>query len=190
MPKRVIKTAEELENLAWEQFLSTHSRTGRMAYDARRRCSNCRSPIVNTNKTGFCHKCLAQADRRFRHNKNPRTANRTSEGQGHQHLKTIAIAFLEKHGYSNIDTEVKFGERPVCYIEADVAATKNNKPTIIECGGSLRRKLLKAKGFVNEIYILPYGETKPFIWNEDIIICNNCGHITGTHAKNVKPEIT
>ena len=51
-----------------------------------------------------------------------------------------------------------------------------NKMIAVECGGSKTAKLQHIRYMVDELYVLPYGETKPFLWVEGVEVCRFCGH--------------
>jgi hypothetical protein len=90
----------------------------------------------------------------------------------HDLLKIVAYNFLKEHNYEIIYEEFRIEEANSV---VDIYAPKEN--IVVECGGSKRKKLLKLKNYVNKIYILPYGTTIPYEWNESIIFCETCGTI-------------
>ena len=73
------------------------------------------------------------------------------------------------------------GKRLTSFISPELLDVTKNP---IKFNGSLRKKLLKAKTFVDEVYILPFGEDIPYQWTENMIVCNNCGHQIGKTSHN------
>jgi len=100
------------------------------------------------------------------------------ETKAHTSLKSLAYEYLLSLGCSDIRTEVIFGKPPYKVI-IDLVGTKDNKYIAVECGGSTLNKLIKATQFIDFIYILPFHETKPFLWHEHMDTCPRCGHIMG-----------
>lgn len=163
-----------MEDKDWKEFLKTKRKVAKTAYSLRRICAGCGHPIVNVNRSGYCGKCLT----RKRYDFHRRRINGQNESSEHNLLKSKAIRFLETKGYSNIRLEAELGVKPSS-IRADVYGILQDETAIVECGGSSQLKLIKASAIVKKIYILPYGENKPYPWNNSILICHNCGHSVG-----------
>lgn len=105
----------------------------------------------------------------------------------HNQLKDLAIAWLKSNGYNDIELEVKlpnpsgisrsghpYTAKP--YYRIDIVGRFNNKKIALECGGSQSTKLDNLLGLFNEVWVLPYGMTKPFQWHQGMSACQNCGH--------------
>ena len=106
----------------------------------------------------------------------------TRESLAHLKLKNTAILFLRGLGYQDIRTEVCLGVRPTIFGDVSgnhspSSGNQNHSIAIVECGGSKHKKLVRASEIVEYIYILPYGEEIPFLWNKHSEICPTCGHI-------------
>jgi hypothetical protein len=98
-----------------------------------------------------------------------------SEREQHLVLKQVGIQWLISNGYSNVQLEVKIITKPN-HVRADVYGEKDGHIAIVECGGSKDSKLRKASQVAKYIFILPYGFSIPFIWNESMNLCHTCGH--------------
>lgn len=107
------------------------------------------------------------------------------ERHKHSFLKLRARVLLKEMGCSDIVEEYviakerKFTNRacreyPVAKV--DVIGFKNGMKIAVECGGSKGKKLSKLADYVDEIYILPYGESEVYQWQNDVEVCVNCGH--------------
>jgi hypothetical protein len=173
------ETKEDLDKLSWDVFMKTH-KGARYYYSLRRRCKNCNTPISDLNTTGYCLKCghillinLKMHDTRYNNKRN-------SESIRHLKLKGIARTFLEQMGCTDIKYEVVLGTNHI-KVKIDVIGKLNDKLIAVECGGSIRKKLLKAQKSIYRIYILPYGNSEPYEWNDKQIICATCGHLTGQY---------
>ena len=106
----------------------------------------------------------------------------------HNQLRDLAIAWLKKHNYSDIEIEVKipnysgknykgsiYSNKP--YYSIDVVGRGDGKKIAVECGGNQSIKLDSLLGLFNEVWVLPYGKRIPFQWREGMVVCQNCGHI-------------
>jgi len=98
---------------------------------------------------------------------------RIGESNEHKELKVIGLKFLRELGCRQI-TEEYHARRDSMHI--DVFGSLDGKKIALECGGSSPKKLIKLYGWADRIYILPYGETRPFLWQPNIKICRTCGH--------------
>lgn len=159
----------------WEKFLNTRARTAQTWYKLRRICLSCGQPIFDRNKTGYCPRCK----QKIRYAQNRRKKEGDYEGDEHRALKQIARDFLLALGCTDIYEDSLLGSRkrtPYVSVKINVLGVKGGKRIAVECGGSLMSKLGRAVSFVDELYILPWGETKPFLWNHGMRICPHCGH--------------
>lgn len=109
----------------------------------------------------------------------------------HNQLRDLAIAWLKKNNYDDIEIEAKipnlsgetykgsktFQAKGITYYAVDVVGHAGNKKIAVECGGSRSTKLDNLLGLFNEVWVLPYGETTPFQWHEGMVICQGCGHL-------------
>lgn len=154
----------------WTDFFRKgHSRR---SYTKRRNCARCGNPIADRNKSGYCTDC----SRSLRNEGSRKKKNNGDfEGTEHAKLKELARDFLFNMGYTSIKTEHRIGTPPYS-IKSDVSGVKGDKMAIVECGGSMRKKLVKASTIVDIIYIWPFGTSYPFVWEEEIVICIHCGH--------------
>lgn len=95
----------------------------------------------------------------------------------HKHLIHKTIDWARQRGYDDIEVEVKVPKtNSNGYYSIDLVARTNHKKIAVECGGSKIGKLNELLGLFNEVWVFPYGNTKPYLWDESMIICQNCGH--------------
>ena len=155
----------------WKEFLNTKARTAQTWYKLRRTCLSCGRPITDVSKTGYCQYC--QQKMRWAQSR------RNREGNEHRALKQIARHFLLALGCTEIYEDCLLGSRrrtPYVSVKIDVLGIKGGERIAVECGGSLMSKLGRAVSLVDILYILPLGETKPFLWHYGRRICDHCGH--------------
>lgn len=112
----------------------------------------------------------------------------SNESNGHYKLKLVAKQFLESIGCQNIQMEYQlpkiqytFGKKPRHWqtrqvYTLDVVGFKEGRLFAVECGGIHMRSLnnLAHQGVL--LYILPFGKTKPFLWQRGIKFCSKCGN--------------
>jgi hypothetical protein len=177
-PVNEITTIEDLEELAWNNFLATKRKTTRRTYSLHRRCKDCRQPIVDNNLYGYCKKCEPERLTKIIRSTYAKSRRSLPESNGHLELKRIASVFLGNLGCINIRYEYKIGLKR-SNVEIDVCGELDNKLIAVECGGSTRKKLLKTEKYASKIFILPYGKTEPYQWDDTTIVCHCCGHIVG-----------
>ena len=105
-----------------------------------------------------------------------------NESQSHRDLKELAMEFLIDFGCADIveeyiirSTDSQFSRN---FFRCDVVGSKDGSLIVVECGGVARTKLLRLNQLaeVAGIYVMPYGETKPYKWNRSIRVCKECGH--------------
>ena len=106
-----------------------------------------------------------------------------NESQTHRDLKELAMEFLIDLGCKDILEEyvLHYSDSQFSrnFFRCDVVGSKEDGTLIaVECGGVARTKLLRMSQLseISEIYILPYGETKPYKWKRSIRVCKECGH--------------
>lgn len=145
----------------WNIFLGGLNRTARTHYRDRRTCFICNNPIIDSNRLGLCKKCRAR----------PGTHKR-GESANHRTLKRVARKLLKEMGCVDICEEYYINHR---YIDV-LGVWNDGRRIAIECGGSNEYHLRVILGTVDELYILPYGQTEVFRWNANINICKLCGH--------------
>ena len=97
-----------------------------------------------------------------------------NESAEHLALKKVARQFLEELGCININEEYRFNNSVV-----DILGNKGKQLMAVECGGSVKSKLVKLREKVDKIYILPYGQDIPYLWQQDFRICSACGNSLG-----------
>ena len=151
-------------NVMWNLFLANKSRTGRTHYNLRRTCGKCGKPICDKNRGGYCAGCAMSP---------LKSRGRVGEVESsrHKELKEIAKKFLWDIGCEDIREEVRLGGN---LFRSDVVGRLNNEKIAVECGGSLT---LEGKfEFVDKLFILPYGESVPFLWERGTQVCRTCGH--------------
>ena len=153
----------------WRKFFVGKNRKSRASYKLRRVCISCGQPVVDANRSGYCSHCLQAV----KYSLNKKRRRFKAEGEAHIMLKERAGQFLASLGCEHIEWEVRLGSG-LC--KTDVLGLLNGRKIAVECGGSLMRKLGVLQGLVDEVYILPYGEEKPFLWNSNIVVCLHCGH--------------
>jgi len=146
-------------------------------YQLNKKCLICNTPISDHNKSGYCSKCKIKPLKP----KGIGERHLGLESKNHNDLKNIAYQFLKKHGFVEIHLEYYIGQRGMGHandsIKADVAGIKQRRTWIVECGGSTNRKLKLALQLVDRVYILPHGETEPYLFSiDDLPICPSCGH--------------
>ncbi len=98
------------------------------------------------------------------------------ETLAHKKLKMRARLFLEDTGCADIQEEYTIGVSLNGSMRADVVGFKDNRIIVVECGGSTEKKLSKAWSYIDELWILPYGEDTLFQWLPHKKICHTCGH--------------
>jgi len=145
----------------WNIFLGGLSRTAKTHYKLRRTCSKCDKPIIDVSRFGLCRGCKVK-ERTYK----------KGESREHKALKLLAKHFLREQGFNEINEEYLIDQKRV-----DVVGISGDKIIAIECGGSLERKLRHIVGRVDKLYILPYGATKPFLWDGHSQVCQFCGHM-------------
>jgi len=102
------------------------------------------------------------------------------ESNEHKELKAVGTKFLRELGCQQITKEYPVNGNNMWNknsFRLDVFGKLAGKTIALECGGSSPKKLLKLYDWADQVYILPYGETKPFLWQPNIKICRTCGHI-------------
>lgn len=185
----IIETKEQLQNLAWQEALRYKKIANTELYRLKKACFICNSPIPDSSRLGLCYKCNTAFNRRKIKSKERdiRRAKMESkkskikhknefESDTHKQLKEIGKAFLINLGCTNIVYEKLMGVNNA-RIKADVYGELDTIKYIVECGGSSNYKLVKASKLIDFVYILPYGESIPYIWNNNFSVCHSCGHI-------------
>ncbi len=101
-----------------------------------------------------------------------------NESLEHKALKELAKQFLNEMGCADITEEYPLignvstkGSRRV-----DVIGFINEKALVVECGGNKDKHLSAVSNKVDELYLLPYGETQPYRYKENMKVCYHCGH--------------
>ena len=153
--------------MLWNLFLATKSRSGKTHYKLRRTCGKCDEPICDENKSGYCMGCGR--------GKNPQLKRHGRiggvESAKHIKLKKIAGLFLKRMGCEGIKEECSFNGNN---LRIDVVGMLKGRVIGVECGGS---RTLRAKSkIIDELYVLPYGESFPFLWSKRADVCARCGH--------------
>ena len=98
---------------------------------------------------------------------------RTNESSEHKKLKAVGLGFLKEIGCQQIAEEYRAQGNSMV---VDMLGRLYGKKIALECGGSIPKKLRKLYKWADQVYILPYGETEPFLWQPNIKICRTCGH--------------
>ena len=157
----------------WSRFLITKTKHNRQNYSMRRVCLDCGKAILNVNLSGFCSHCA----QKHKYDANHRNNGKRGEGLEHQELKRIAQEFLSALGCQNITTEyrIKTAQGHQHKVVIDAIGFLGSRIIGVECGGSLRSKLLKAIPYLDRLYILPYGKQKPYLWHINTLVCHQCG---------------
>jgi len=150
----------------WNEFMGSKKRTAASHYSQGRVCVVCGRYITDRNQTGRCEGCKIRKPQ--------------GESPEHKRLKEKAVKWLWGQGATKVKLEkgISVGKQR---FTADVYGIINGKETVIECGGSQKRKLDKLiyKG-VFTIYILPYGHDKPYRLTTGLQVCNRCGNCMST----------
>jgi len=144
---------------SWNMFLGGKTKQQRKLYIERRECARCGAPILDRNKSGFCRKCQRKWGKL-----------RLTESKYHIALKKRGMEYLESLGCTDIKMEVELNSSRLRF---DVVGMLDGQMIAIECGSSKR---LKERSYlVDKLYILPYGENIPFLWDKSIKLCSSCG---------------
>lgn len=101
-----------------------------------------------------------------------------NESKLHKALKAKATEFLVDLGCTDIIEEYPLIRRPPkkgarC---VDVVGFRDGEAIAVECGGSTEQRLRSIVDIVSELYVLPYGETKPYRYKKHTNLCPYCGH--------------
>lgn len=169
---------QERTEKEWQMFLKTRTKREREAYNKRRLCKNCGHPILDINQSGYCLVCQpfikSLKNKQFQSNGNIFPIESKTESKSHIILKRMAGEFLVKIGCNKVYQEY----RGLSGVTVDVAGFKDSSmmPIVIECGGVHRQKLLHIKSKATQIYIFPYGEDTPYLWDGVSGTCQICGH--------------
>jgi len=160
----------------WQKFLATKPEANHCYYKMRRQCAICTVPISDVSVSGLCAKCVRKNIENL---------------ATHNALKRVAKEFLLAQGCKQICEEYKIGYTKWGqghWVIVDALGTKDGQKIAVECGGSWPAKLSKLAALVSLVYVLPYGEIKPFLWHHGIVICHTCGHIVSQNGRNRKQK--
>lgn len=98
----------------------------------------------------------------------------------HTYKIGMGVAWLRENGYDSILVEAKVPKLLAKgYYAIDLVGIKNGTKIALECGGSVTRKLNALLEIFTEVWVFPYNESEPYRWSDDMIICQNCGHLRG-----------
>jgi len=153
----------------WQEFWKEKNRKkNEYDYSLKRTCIACTHPVTDQNPSGMCVSCANKA--------RAKGVGQGNHSGAHTILKIAAKKFLREVGCSDIREEKGLGIGSGVIV--DTVGNLGKEIVAIECGGARTRKLKRLSKIAKAIYIFPYGEDKPFLWNGGDEICPTCGHIT------------